>query len=62
MTNAEKIEARVSSMSVEALKAMARQLFTDTRDGAEIVFSAVLAALDAKMPEAEFVAFCEAFE
>ena len=59
MTAQAQIKARVSSQSVAKLQEMAALLFVDMRDGAEVVLSAVLNALEAKMPEAEFVAFCE---
>lgn len=55
----DKINARVASLAVKQLKEMAIKLFTDERDGAEIVFSAVLGELEGRMPEADFVAFCE---
>lgn len=56
----DKINAKVSKLSLEMLKEMAAKLFSDTRDGSEIVFSAVISALETKMPEAEFVSFCDA--
>lgn len=55
-----KINAKVSKLSLSMLTDMAAKLFADTRDGSEIVFSAVLGELERRMPEAQFVAFCEA--
>lgn len=55
-----KIEAKVSALPVKTLKEMAVALFNDTREGSEIVLSVVLSTLEASMPEAEFVAFCDA--
>ena len=60
MTVQAKIEARIARQSVATLKDAAAKLFADTREGSEIVFSFVIAALERQMPEAEFVAFCEA--
>ena len=60
MNAALKIEARITRCSVSALKEMAVALFVDTREGSEYVLSAVLSALEKRMPEDEFVAFCEA--
>lgn len=56
----DKISAKVSALPTKALKEMAIALFNDTREGSEIVLSAVLSALEAKLPETEFVAFCDA--
>lgn len=56
----DKINAKVSALPVKTLKEMAVKLFNDTREGSEIVLSAVLTALEAKIPEADFVAFCDA--
>lgn len=58
----DKIAAKVSDLPVRSLKEMAAALFTDTREGTEIVLSAVLASLETRMPEAEFVAFCGELE
>lgn len=54
-----KIQAQVTEQSVSKLQEMAVLLFNDVRDGSEIVLSAVLSALENKMAEADFVAFCE---
>jgi len=56
----DKIATKVSALPVNSLKEMAVMLFNDSREGSEIVLSAVLAELEAKMPETEFVAFCDA--
>lgn len=62
MTAQQKITAKVSRLSVAALKDMAKKLMVDTRDEAGIVLSAVLDTLMAKMPEDKFVSFCEEME
>jgi hypothetical protein len=56
----DKINAKVSALPVKTLKEMAIALFNDTRDGSEIVLSAVLSVLESKLPETDFVAFCDA--
>lgn len=56
----DKINAKVSKLSVPMLKDMAVKLFSDTREGSDVVMSAVLNQLEARMPGAEFVAFCDA--
>jgi hypothetical protein len=55
----DKINAKVAGMPISTLKEMAVKLFSDQREGTEIVLSAVLNALEARMPEKEFVEFCE---
>jgi hypothetical protein len=61
-TDMDKINAKVSKLSTEALKDMAAKLYVDNRDEAQIVFSAVLDALMGRLPEADFVAFCASVE
>lgn len=56
----EKITARIAKLSTEMLKDMIRKLNNDFRDGADLVQSAALDALMSRIPEAEFVAFCDA--
>ncbi len=56
----QKIDAKIAKLSVPALKDMAAKLMVDQRDGSEIVLSAVMASLMRRMPETDFVAFCEA--
>lgn len=55
----EKIVAKIENIGLEKLQEMAVLLFNDERDGAEIVFGAVMDRLMAIMPEAEFVQFCD---
>jgi hypothetical protein len=49
----------VAGYTVEQLCEMAAKLSTDFRDEAGTVLDAVLATLMAKMPEADFVRFCD---
>lgn len=55
----EKIAAKIENIGLEKLKEMASLLFSDEREGSEIVFGAVMDRLMAIMPEAEFVQFCD---
>lgn len=55
----EAITAKVSSLSLKMLKDMAIQLSNDFQDGADVVLDAVMARLEALMPETQFVAFCD---
>ena len=56
----EKLTAKISKFSTEMLKDMATKLQADFRDGADEVLSAVLGVLMTRLPDDEFVAFCEA--
>lgn len=60
MNAVEQIAAKVSAQSTKSLKEMAHALATDTRDGVDLVLSAVLDALMARLPEAEFISLCDA--
>lgn len=62
MTAQQKLTSKIASQKTEALKEMAAALYADMRDGADLVFSAVLDALMARLPEDDFVAFCEKME
>jgi hypothetical protein len=54
------LNARTAALSIAKLQEMAKLLVDDLREGADEVFASVLRALEAQMPEAEFVAFAEA--
>jgi hypothetical protein len=56
------IVSKVSAQKTETLMEMATALFNDMRDGADIVLSAVLDVLMARLPEDQFVAFCAKME
>lgn len=62
MTATEKLNAKVAALGTDALKEMAGKLMRDTREGTEIVLSAVLGTLMVRLPEAEFVSMCEGLE
>ncbi|WP_316228385.1 MULTISPECIES: hypothetical protein [unclassified Bradyrhizobium] len=55
----DKIDARLATLSVEALKDIAAGLMDDQRDEADIVLTAVMRALDLRMPSPDFIAFCD---
>lgn len=57
-----KINDKVSALSTDVLKDMAAQLFTDNRDGADMVLGAVLIALEARLPEDQYIAFCDGIQ
>jgi hypothetical protein len=54
------LTTRTASLSIPKLQEMAQLLINDFQEGADQVLSAVLQTLEAKMSEAEFVAFAEA--
>ncbi len=58
----DKIITKIASQKTEALMEMAVMLYSDMRDEADIVLNAVLDALMARLPEAEFVDFCSKME
>ena len=55
-----KLTSRIQTLSTEMLKDIAQKLNGDFRDGADEAQSAVLDELMARLPETDFVAFCEA--
>lgn len=60
MTAQQKISRKIAAQTTASLKEMAASLASDTRDGAGLVLSAVLDSLMVRMPDAEFVSFCDA--
>ena len=54
------IQTKVAKLSTEMLRDMAVKLNSDFRDGADLVQSVVMNELMSRLPEAEFVALCEA--
>lgn len=55
-----KLNAKIARLSVAMLKEMAANLQNDHRDGTDVLLSAVLDALMGRLPDDEFIAFCEA--
>jgi hypothetical protein len=62
MTATEKMTDKLSGLSIATLKDMVIKLNTDMREGTDIVLSFALDALMARMPEPDFVSFCEGLE
>jgi len=54
-----KIKGSLEMQTTEQLKEMARLLMTNYEDGAIIVFNFVLDVLESRMPESEYVEFCD---
>jgi hypothetical protein len=55
----EKIIAKISPLSVKALKELAVKLNGDLSTEASIVLDAIMDTLMNRMPEDEFVSFCD---
>lgn len=55
----ELIKAQVAKLAVAQLKEMAARLMSDYREGTDLVFQVVMGALETRLPEAEFLAFCD---
>lgn len=54
-----KIIAELQSLDVEMTKEIITKLSSDTRSEADIVLSLALDVLMTKIPESEFLSFCE---
>ena len=54
-----KIKSRIKELTTETLKEMAAQLMDNFEDGAGVVFMYVTNELEERMPEADFVQFCD---
>jgi hypothetical protein len=52
---------QIAQMNVDQIVEIVNRSFLDVRDEAAIVLQAALAVLESKMPEADFVRFCEKF-
>ena len=57
MTN--KLAAKLSTMSIDQIIEVVTLMFNNMSDEAEIILEHGLAALEAKMAEADFVKFCD---
>lgn len=55
-----KMVSTAQSLSAQELKDQAVKLMNDSTEGAGIMFNVVLTALESKMPESEYVEFCNA--
>lgn len=54
------LEQKIAAQSTSQLKKIAAELANDFRDGAEVVYAKVLDALELRLPETEFIEFCNA--
>jgi hypothetical protein len=59
MTN--ELTNRISEMNIDQIVEVVNRSFLDVRDEAGIVLQAALAVLESKMPQADFIRFCEKF-
>ena len=57
MTSA--LTEKLAKMNINELAEIVGRLMNDTRSEATAVIDAALSAMEAKMPEADFVRFCE---
>lgn len=53
--------ATAEKLSIGELKSQVAKLMGDNSETAGTMFNVMLTALENKMPEAEYVAFCESF-
>ena len=59
MTN--ELTNRIAEMNIDQVVEIVNRSFLDVRDEAGIVLEAALSVLESKMPQADFVRFCEKF-
>jgi hypothetical protein len=57
MTNA--LTEKMAKMNIDELAEIVGRLMNDTSSEATMVIDAALSAIESKMPEADFVRFCE---
>lgn len=50
---------KLSKLNMNEVAEIVARMFNDTRDEAGIILDAALEVLETKMPEADFVRFCE---
>lgn len=58
---ANELTNQIAEMNIEQIVEIVNRSFLDARDEAAIVLNAALTVLESKMPEADFVRFCEKF-
>jgi hypothetical protein len=59
MTN--ELTNRIAEMNIDQIVEIVNRSFLDVRDEAGTVLDAALTVLESKMPQADFVRFCEKF-
>lgn len=57
MTNA--LTEKLSKLNIDELAEIVGRMMSDTRSEATAVIDAALSVMESKMPEADFVRFCE---
>lgn len=62
MTAQQKLTAKIANLSTDALKEISIRMALDTSNEAIIVCSKVEGELCRRLPEAEFIAHCDAIE
>jgi len=55
----ELIKSKLARTSTNLLKKMASDLMINFEDGAGVVFNMVLSELENRMPEPEYISFCD---
>ena len=50
---------KLSRLNMDEVAEIVARMFNDTRDEAGVVLDAALAVLETKMPEADFIRFCD---
>lgn len=53
---------KLNLLNTDKIKELAAIAYADDRNGAELVLSAALAALEKKLPASEFINFCNQIE
>jgi hypothetical protein len=55
------ISKKLNAMTIDELAEIAASMFTNDTDEGAVVLEFALAALESKMPESDFIRFCEKF-
>lgn len=58
---ANELTKRIAEMNIDQIVEIVNRSFLDVRDEAGTVLDAALTVLESKMPQADFVRFCEKF-
>ena len=58
---AERFAAKIAALPTAQLRAVIAGLYSDTRPAAAIAFNLALVELEGRIPESDFVDFCDSF-
>lgn len=58
---AERFAAKIAALSTAQLREVIAGLYSDTRPAAAIAFNLALVELEGRIPESDFVDFCDSF-